>query len=172
MATPMSLSVIALALSLAAAAGNPAMAAEGSGEPWGARDPAPCVPLKQPAGPDIAQAIDLIRCQEEIIINSDLWLLENFQIEMGAGIPLDAAGAYEMPNAVLMSTVYPLRGSFTRYRCIKRSDVMRDVDPDRNCDETIIPKATGVCWWTSFGEWQCLLRGAVTETREHVAPPR
>ena len=161
------------ALGLLASAST-AMALEGSGAEWGARDPTPCAPLSQQDPPTVDQAIGLVRCTGEVAYaGGELTLMENVQLEIGAPVPfIDMYNRYVMENADTVTDTLPLKGSYTWARCITRHDAGIYGNPDMNCKEADVAAAEGLCWKTSFGDWRCRIIGSSGAIREPTAPPQ
>ena len=154
----------------------PVVALEGSGAAWGARDPAGCPSLSQTEPPSRKQAVALLRCTHEVAYDAsgELWLLENVDVQIGEPVPFEEMYfEYVLTDADIFAATYPLSGSFTRTVCITQHDAgISGVDPSLNCSEFDVAEAKGVCWFTSFADWRCLMTGPVTETRKPTAPPQ
>jgi hypothetical protein len=52
--------------------------------------------------------------------------------------------------------VYELRGSIIEYNCY---NVTEGYPRGKNCSVSRIPKSTGKCLQTTFGDWHCVLGG-------------
>ena len=113
----------------------------------------------------------------EYVSGGDLYLVENLKsVEVGGGIPYAAImGQRSFSEIDVNHPVYPIRGSFLRYRC-------RDLEteyvgpPDANCSTDNHPKATGYCYKTTFGDWRCQMGDRSSLEKENVrtgvAPPK
>ena len=76
-----------------------------------------------------------------------------------------------MPDADVTQPVYPLRGSFDSYMC---TATLPNRNSGHNCMMTHFPDASGACWKTTFGDWECSLAGTGVNstTKSQVPPPR
>ena len=161
---------------LATAAVGMATAVSGVGHaqraaPWGARQAATCPSIRQ--APTAAIASQLVRCARKVsqCRPGESWLVEDLQVEIGG--PTSFAAMYNavtMPDADTTKRVYPIRGSWTWSVCKLRKDAKIYGNPDLNCRETPVTRATGACWQTTFGDWKCTMNGSSGETRQNVRP--
>lgn len=151
-----------------------AMAQDG-GNIWGSREPTACPALAPSQPPGEAEAQQLVKCRRETAVSStgDLWLMENVQVGMGPPRPFwEFYNSYVMPEADVNHDVLPIQGSWTWFRCIAMADAAKSGDANRNCTETDVTGASGVCWVTSGGTWQCnLVGGSSGEPRGPSQPP-
>lgn len=155
------------------AAVAPALAAEGSGADFGARDPMPCVGLQQDGPPSVEQAAALVQCELEVASPSsgELRLIKDIQVQIGKGIPgPEWYLQYSLREADTEATVYPIRGAITWSVCITTYSAGLYGDPALNCREYDIPQAKGVCWQTTFADWRCTMSGDTGSQRELTAP--
>jgi len=152
-----------------------AAAMPGDASAWGARDPGACPSIALKAAPSHAEVETMVRCKHEGIASAggELRLMENLNVAVGESIPFVAAyNAYVMPEADARSRVYPIRGSFTWVICKTRHDAAIYGNPAKNCYETDVADAKGVCWKTSFSDWRCLLNGSALGRRDATSPPK
>lgn len=147
--------VICAAVGAALAVGL-AVAAPGDGAPFGQRDPAVCEPLMQDGPPSVEQAIQLVRCEREVLTAGDeLWLME--EMDLAIDPPVHWATLYNeitMPNSDPAKPVYPIRGSFVWTHCRTKAAA-----GENNCTMTQRPAQRGVCWPGTLKGWQCFLLG-------------
>jgi hypothetical protein len=131
-----------------------------------ARGPRTCTKLT--TAPSLAQAVALAQCGMDGISSGQLFLTQNVNIEMGsprAFVYFSDAGLSGIdPNA----QVYPLRGSYTGYMCNKIGSMY---PAGHSCLKSDVSVATGTCWKTSFGDYKCLLKGAVPKMEGGMPPP-
>lgn len=162
------------ALAMTLPLGVPAVAQSKSGEPWGARAPAQCQPLKQSQPPTAAQAAQLLRCARERGSESsgELWLMEDIQVEIAR--PTTFVVMYQkiiMADADTTKPVYPIRGSWTWSVCKLRKDAgLFGQNPDLNCQESEVTGATGGCWITTFDDWKCTMNGQTGSAKPQMRP--
>lgn len=109
--------------------------------------------------PSIAQAVALVRCHQENKSTRDIVLLEDLQIQMGGSQPYNYHAHSYLTGIDTTSQVYPIRGSFTFYDCsaISVIPVINSDNRGKNCFYSKKPTATGFCWKTTFGDWNCSL---------------
>jgi hypothetical protein len=94
----------------------------------------------------------------EKVYGRNLYLFENVQAEIGKGRPFRGGGLsggadINMADADPSEPVYPIRGSFSQWQC---ANPKTSISPEgQNCDLLSIPKASGVCYKTTFGDWVC-----------------
>jgi len=179
-----------LLIALLLAVGLPlANAQQGSGKPYGARDPHTCDSKKAPANGaiSVAQAIQYFNCDMEALDGvGHLSQVADVKIEIGKGhafnIYLDSH-----PGIDVSQPVYDIRGSFTSGYCsvIDGSlSLTGEIDPSRpvypvrgtydaytcwnptydgttgkNCNVRKATPFEGACYRTTFGDWSCRVRG-------------
>lgn len=145
--------------------------AQYAGSPWGARKAATCPSVRQV--PSAAIAGQLVRCAKETqsMSTGESWLVEDLRVEVGGPTRFAAMyNAVTMPDADTRKSVYPIRGSWTWSVCKLRADAKIYGDPNLNCRETPVTRATGACWQTTFGDWKCTMNGTSGDTRSPVRP--
>lgn len=148
------------------------------GAKYGTREPAKCAVMTKPAkgAPSNAQALEYLKCTMERESGSNLFLLQDLTVQVAP------KGRRYNPRAPISNIdtdypVYDIRGSFVRYQC----------DPvylgggslanaGKNCTSYDQPKAEGVCWKTTFGDWGCnmndLNHSGSQHQKRNVAPPQ
>lgn len=169
------LRAIGLVVCVGAIGSQSAVAVQGDATAWGARAPGSCPSIAPKAAPSPAQVATMVRCRHESISSGsgELRLMENLNVAVGESMPFVAAyNSYVMPEADTKSRVYPIRGSFTWVVCKSRKDAAIYGNPDKNCYETDVPEAKGVCWKTTFADWRCLLNGPAQGRRDGTSPPK
>jgi hypothetical protein len=123
---------------------------------------------KLTTAPTLAQAVALVQCAMDGISSGSLYLTQNVNIEMGTPrafvYNVDAGSS----GIDLNAQVYPLRGSYTGYMCSRIGSM---APAGHNCMKSDVPVATGTCWKTSFGDYKCLLKGAVPKMEGGMPPP-
>lgn len=153
------------------------------GAAYGARDPVTCDNLIEPSdgAPSTARAAELVRCSIEGVGDGSLFLLQDLVVsEVGRSEAVDAS--YD-PNADAEASAavdagyfrdfdatrgaYPIRGSLVRYECRRQNDDNRG----SNCWRYDEPNASGHCFRTTNGEWNCLMSDTALTRTEGVAPP-
>jgi len=153
--------VVLLVLALAAAVAV-ADAQQGSGEPFGARDPRTCA--SREAGLFAAQAHQYFICDSEQVTQSIasgalLYLVTDITVDTGKGRPFnmqsDSFGFATHHGIDPSQTVYPIRGSFTRWQCVPLGHI--NGEAGKNCSKLLQPQAKGICFKTTFGEWHCTM---------------
>ncbi len=151
-----------------------ALALEGSGAEWGARDPGGCTSIQLDAAPTTDQVVAMLRCKHEVALaTGELWLMENIKVGVSASTPfVEAYGDYVMEDGDVDSSAYNIRGSFSWVVCITKADAALSGKADNNCTEQIVPEAKGVCWKSTFGDYRCRYVGSVASTRPDIGPPQ
>jgi hypothetical protein len=153
---------------------SPVFGQQGVGAKYGARNPATCPTIKEPAkgAPSAAQAAKYAQCAMEGEMNgSTLFLVQDVKVEVGGGIPLLQMPMIHRPGgADPNTTVYAIRGSYKKYQCTVISKVYPDAG--KNCRVYDVPKATGNCYRTNFGEWSCKMDGDTDYGTAGQAPPK
>jgi len=149
----------------------------GVGSKYGSRDPFVCKSRKEPAKgtPMPAQIKDYVKCSSENVVGRmapKLYLLEHVPVEVGKGRPFQAA---DLNFAVIDNSMplYPIRGSYDWYICHVNE---AGFPAGRNCSIYKEPNASGFCYKTTFGDWNCTMadRAAIARGPEAqpVAPPK
>lgn len=80
---------------------------------------------------------------------------------------------WTMQGADTKKQVYPLRATWTGVVCRNRKDLAlySPAEAQRNCSETDYT-GDGVCWLTTFGDWDCTISGRAGATRQKTTPPQ
>ena len=147
------------------------------GKKFGARDPRTCSSRK--ATLSAAQARLYFICDTETVADpaaesgGTLILLSDVKVELGSGRPFNMQSdsfGWATTNAIDPSqTVYPIRGSFNAWRCVKLGYFGGEAG--KNCTKTPAPEAKGICFKSSFGDWHCIMSGAQSTGVERYPPP-
>ncbi len=138
----------------------------GVGSRFASRDPYSCTSRKEPASGDISAAMarQYFICDNEFTERStmdmskqELHLVTGVTVEVGAPRPFellqDATPRNNDAGIDPHFPVYPIRGGFTNWSCEETSTY--GYSAGHNCDQMPMPKATGICFKSSFGEWHC-----------------
>lgn len=144
------------------------------GAGFGTRDPVVCASTKEPVkGPiSLEQAKLYFRCDREGTKTGPLMLVENLTLEMGKAHRPDRLDLNKDPD----SLEYPIRGSYSEYMCYSENaspGILNNVG--KNCYVRDNPNATGSCYRTTFGDWECTMFDSfsiVKGGRANVPPPR
>ena len=131
-----------------------------------ARAPRTCTKLT--TAPSLTQAVALAQCAMDGISSGQLYLTQNVKIEMGTPRPFVYYSDAGLSGIDLNAKVYPLRGSYTGYLCNKIGSMY---PAGHSCLKSDVPEATGSCWKTSFGDFKCLLKGAIPKMEGGMPPP-
>ena len=160
---------IAVLFTLAAITG--ASAGQGVGKTFFTRDPLTCSSKKEPANGSITPALAkrYLACSAEGVQSGYLYLLEDVSLDVGKGTPFRELGRDSRPSdGDPDGKVYPIRGSLKRYQCREPSKIMDDAG--KNCTIYEEPKATGICYRTTFGDWSCNM-GDLNTSKLYRQPP-
>lgn len=170
-------------LALAASFSPAAYAGAGIGELYGTRDPSTCPSRREPERGAItaAQAIRYMICEneEEVLYGPILILIDDVKMEVGKS-RLANPLVDRMIDIDYDSPVYPIRGSFSSYRCkrlVRGQDTpgrsWRDPAPNegRSCTRAVHAQALGRCIRTTFGDWRCDMRDPSPVQEDNVPPP-
>ena len=146
---------------------------QGPGAPYGTRDPLTCAPIKT-STLDSGSAKKLFQCGAEVIDGFYIHLVTNLDMEMGAARQYNpSSDTYSGIDP--RSVVYPIRGSFTLYQCSKVFNIdASHTNVGKNCAAYPKPKAEGMCYRTTFGDWNCKMFDRVTDVstaKMNVPPP-
>lgn len=162
-----------LMLGAFAAAFAQGKAGNGIGADYGARDPLTCQDMKKPlkGAPSAEQAKQYVICGLEHVTGSNtLYLVEDVTVVVGGAIPYNPNNFPFASDINTKSPVYPIRASFNQYQCGRMykdpSHPLYNVG--KNCTEYGIPKSTGVCVKTTFGDWRC----DITSRDDDPKPPK
>lgn len=118
------------------AQGNATSKTAGVGIPFGSRDPRPCADL---TGSVLTQqkALSSFICSDEQLGQTYLKLIENASLQLGNPRAYNFKEDYNLPNIDLAAKVYPIRGSFREYSCVRFRITCRTVEGTAR--STIIP---------------------------------
>lgn len=148
---------------------SPMTMQRGVGKPYGARDPRTCADTKSPTSGAItaAQAEQYVICKKEGIgYGETLRLVENVRVTLGESRPYSPTDDYDSID--INAPVYPIRGSFDSYQCSEISEVS---PKGENCNIWHEPKASGVCYITTFGDWDCNMEDNSSSMNPNGVPP-
>ena len=137
------------------------------GAAYRAREPVSCQPRAEPAQgrPTAAQVVQYLRCGAEGVADGTLYLLEDVEVrEVGEGEYVDAS---YYPDIDAVHPVFPIRGNLVRYEC-RRENGSND---GANCVSHVEANASGRCYKTTSGDWNCSMSDLVQRTTAGVAPP-
>lgn len=150
---------------------GPAASAQDAGQLWGTRAAAACPSVRQAPSP--AVAAQLVRCAKESqsLSSGESWLALDMQVQVGGATSFAAMyNAVTMPDADTRKSVYPIRGGWTWSVCKLKKDARIYGDPNMNCRETPVTRATGACWQTTFGDWRCTMNGTSGASKSPTRP--
>jgi hypothetical protein len=156
---------------------------ENPGAAYGARNPLTCDSLTEPSNgkPTTARAAELLRCSMEGIGDGSLYLLEDLVVsEVGDAEAVDAVNIPDIDTSAsalvdagyfrdidTATPAYPIRGSLVRYECRRANED----NAGANCWRYEDPHASGHCYRTSSGEWNCLMSDLALVRTDDVGPP-
>jgi hypothetical protein len=169
--------VFAVAFGIAAiAAAAPAM--QHIGTKYGSRDPHTCTSRAAPAHGAISPALakQYFTCDAEMESATSgghtLHLVTGVSVQVGAPRPFlmgsDDTGDNVDRGIDPHYAVYPIRGSFVDWAC---SEISEFAPAGKNCMRQPMPKATGICFMSSFKEWHCSMVDLSQSGQNGVAPP-
>jgi hypothetical protein len=150
------------------------------GAKYQSRDPHSCASRTAPAkGPiSAAQAKQYFVCDAEgesasSVSDSTLHLVTGVSVQVGAGRPFlmgtDDTGDNTDEGIDPHYTVYPIRGSFVDWSC----KPVGEFNPaGRNCMRQAMPRATGICFMSSFREWHCNMQDITQPSQNYQPPPK
>lgn len=148
------------------------------GAAYGSRDPHTCEDTKKPlrGAPSAEQAKQYVVCGLEHVFSYSLYLAEDVKVEVGGAVPYNPNNFPFASDIDTKSPVYPIRASFNEYQCGKeyKSTSHPLYNVGKNCTIYHIPKATGVCLKTTFGDWRCSITSRTDDPnppKRNVAPP-
>jgi len=152
----------------------------GSGAAYGARNPTVCENTKSKgAAPTVEEATRFFMCARES--ESARWglvLLADVKIQMAGPRKYNPGNDLNVPQIDVAAPMYDLKGSFTRYSCDKVGGPGTGLSPaGKNCNRFTYVHATGTCYKTKFGEWNCgMMDFTVKDDNDievrGVAPPK
>lgn len=163
---------LSIAIALASIATDTAVFAQ-SDAVFGTRNIQVCSPVT--SKPSLEEAAKLVQCGRESKTARDMVLLENVHVQMGGGQPYNFQAHSRLTGVDTTSEIYPIRGSYTYFDC-SRISVMPIIHSDntgKNCFSVSQPNATGYCWQTTFGDWQCsMIDTTHNDVVENQPPPQ
>ena len=139
----------------------------GVGGAYGAREPVSCRSRAEPAQgrPTAAQVVQHLKCTTEGVADGSLYLLEDVEMsEVGEGEAFDES---YFPDIDAAHPVFPIRGNLVRYECRRENGN----NVGTNCVSHVEANASGNCYKTTSGDWNCSMSDLVQRTTENVAPP-
>ncbi len=145
--------------------------AQSIGAKYGSREPRTCANTKAPATGAITAALatKYLICNSEHVYSGSLYLIEDVSVQVGAGVPYNPRTYVNATDIDVSVPVYPIRASFRQYQC---SPVYENKENyGTNCTVYNQPKATGVCYKTTFADWYCGASDSSTDEREFSMRP-
>jgi len=142
-------------------------------KPYGAREPVTCTAADQAQGkPTTTQVAQYIRCTLEGVADGALFLIENIQVRE-IGNP-EKADASFFPDIDIRQPVYPIKGTLLRYNCDREGRNLGGYGnpPGANCVTFLEANASGHCYMTTAGTWNCSMSDLAARKTEKVAPPK
>jgi hypothetical protein len=130
-----------------------------------ARGPRTCSKVTKP--PSAAQATVLVQCTMDSLSYTGLGLIQDVKLDIGSSRPFVYWTDAGLEGIDLKADVYPLQGSYTGYFCRLISNM---APAGQSCIKSVVPKAQGWCWKTSFGEWKCKMQGGAPNMENSAAP--
>lgn len=159
--------IVIAAVLAAAIVAFPSGLCQSLGKKFNTREPRTCPSRKEPTRGAISasQAALYVQCREEQPVSDlEVGLVENIKVEVGKPRPYLRLSDMRPTDIDPSQPVYPLRGSYTHYRC--------QGSPPKNCTSYDLVNASGLCWKTSFGDWSCALSGSsLVNYKFHVPGP-
>jgi hypothetical protein len=138
------------------------------GAEYGAREPAACASRAEPAQgrPTAVQVAQHLKCTAEGVADGSLFLLEDVLVsEIGGGEAFDES---YFPDIDAAHSVFPIRGNLVRYECRRENGD----NVGTNCVSHVEANASGNCYKTASGDWNCSMSDLVQRTTQGVAPPK
>jgi len=175
------------ALAMAMLASSPGFADVGMGAKYATRNPATCTSKTEPAkgAPTAEQARRYLLCGSASRVGEGedsfhhMVLMENVKVDIGKGRPFQGGNNSDinMHDIDPRFPVYPIRGSFDMYQCsnIAAGDPWQSIyEAGKNCDVYEEHRATGSCFKTTFGDWDCSMGDANAggPSRRNVSGPK
>jgi hypothetical protein len=138
------------------------------GAAYSARDPVVCASRAEPAQGrlTLAQVVQHVRCTAEGVADGSLFLLEGVEVsDVGEGESFDES---YFPDIDVAHPVFPIKGNLVRYECRRENDD----NAGANCVSHVEANASGNCYKTISGDWNCSMSNLVQRTTAGVAPPQ
>ena len=103
----------------------------------------------------------------------DMMLIENVDVQVGGPEPYNFNAHSRLTAIDTTSEVYPIRGSYIYYDCRRVAVYIGSDNTGKNCHSVARPTATGYCWATTFGNWDCfMIDDYHNEVVEDQPPPQ
>jgi len=143
------------------------------GAAYGTREPTMCASMTEPkkGPPSNSQALQYVKCTMEHESGSNLYLLQDVTVQVAPkGRPYNPRAP--ISNVDTDSPIYDIRGSYVKFQCDK-PDATILMNVGKSCTTYDQPKAEGICWKTTFGDWGCNMVDFNNRRQTRgVAPPR
>lgn len=97
----------------------------------------------------------------------EVYLLDQLTVELGGAQPYNERTHTYLTAVDTASSVYPLRGNYIGYNCIRT----KDGGVGTNCVTSDQSNATGYCWVTTFGNWDCIISKPLSNIVQNQPPP-
>ena len=148
--------------------------AQGVGAKYGTRDPRTCSDTKAPArgaAMTAALATKYVICSSEGVQGENLYLIEDLtDVQVGGSRPYNYNND-SVADIDVTARVYPFRtGSYKSYQC----GAVYEGNKGYNCNIYPVPKASGACRKSTFGDWKCTFDYQTVDrstTENNVPPP-
>ncbi len=146
------------------------LAQNGIGKKYNSRDPRPCSEAgTKSKAPSVGEAVASVICNTEHEAGIEMLVLtEDVKVtQIGKGTPYNRNAGGNFSDIDVDYLIYPIRGSFKLYHCTFSSGKT----PEKNCELTEQPNASGRCYKNGFGQWLCSMRDGTVRDSMKVFPP-
>jgi hypothetical protein len=110
-------------------------------------------------GISVEQAKTYVACyyEEKAVFNASVDFADILSLEIAPKSRRARAADFRLHQIDIEKPIYEIRGSIVVHNC---QNITEGYPRGQNCRVSRIPKSTGKCYQTTFGDWYCVLGGS------------
>lgn len=95
--------------------------------------------------------------EERAVFNASVNFVDILSLEVAPKSRRARAADFRLHNIDIEKPIYEIRGDIVVHNC---QNITEGYPRGQNCRVSRVPKSTGKCYQTTFGDWYCLLAGS------------
>ena len=106
--------------------------------------------------------------EEKAVFNASVDFVDILSLEVAPKSRQARSADFRLHQIDIEKPLYDIRGNIVIYNC---QNITPGYPRGQNCRVSRIPKSTGKCYQTTFGDWYCVLGGTSLVRPETKMPP-
>jgi hypothetical protein len=106
--------------------------------------------------------------EEKAVFNASIDFVDILSLDVAPKSRQARSADLRLHQIDIEKPIYDIRGSIVIYNC---QNITPGYPHGQNCRVSRVPKSTGKCYQTTFGDWYCVLGGASLVRSETKMPP-